>query len=166
MDDNACPHRADIVDDDLESEGIKRMAWPAYSSDLNPIENLWDALGRAVSSRFPPPSTLIELETSLQEEWRSLNPAVVDHLIESMVRSQIKAYEIHHGKGLDVRLKKRGGGLGASRLSSPTTNLTREPVARRLLRVAQCHEGTIHLQNSMTSPGFEPRLYGTVVKSR
>ncbi|GFV74342.1 transposable element Tcb1 transposase [Trichonephila clavipes] len=31
--------------------------------------------------------TLIELETALQEEWRSLNSAVVDHLIESMVRS-------------------------------------------------------------------------------
>ncbi|GFW61120.1 putative transposable element [Trichonephila clavipes] len=44
------------------------MAWPAYSLDLNIIENLWDALGRAVYSRFPPPSTLIELESVLQEE--------------------------------------------------------------------------------------------------
>ncbi|GFV83989.1 transposable element Tcb1 transposase [Trichonephila clavipes] len=85
MDDNACPHRADIIDDYLEDEGI--MAWPAYSPDLTPIENLWEALGRAVSSRFPPPATLIELETALQEEWRLLNSVVVDHLIESMVRS-------------------------------------------------------------------------------
>ncbi|GFV21658.1 transposable element Tcb1 transposase, partial [Trichonephila clavipes] len=60
------------------------MAWPAYSPDLNSIENLWDALGRAVSSHFPPQVTLIELETALQEEWRLLNSAVVDHLIESM----------------------------------------------------------------------------------
>ncbi|GFV80536.1 transposable element Tcb1 transposase [Trichonephila clavipes] len=48
MDDNARPHRADIVDDYLESEGIARMACPGYSPDLNPIENPWDALGRAV----------------------------------------------------------------------------------------------------------------------
>ncbi|GFX72383.1 transposable element Tcb1 transposase [Trichonephila clavipes] len=86
MDDNARPYRADIIDDYLESEDIERMAWPAYSLDINPIENLWDALGRAVSSRFPPPTTLIELETALQEEWRLLNSAVIDHLIESMVR--------------------------------------------------------------------------------
>ncbi|GFT39486.1 transposable element Tcb2 transposase [Trichonephila clavipes] len=70
MDDNAHPHRADIVDDYLESEGIARMAWPTYSLDLNTIENLWDALGHAVSSRFPPPATLIELETALQEQGR------------------------------------------------------------------------------------------------
>ncbi|GFS66885.1 transposable element Tcb2 transposase [Trichonephila clavipes] len=68
MDDNIRPHRADIVDDYLESEGIARMAWPAYSPDHNPIENVWDALGRVVPSRFPPPATLIELETALQEE--------------------------------------------------------------------------------------------------
>ncbi|GFX37972.1 histone-lysine N-methyltransferase SETMAR [Trichonephila clavipes] len=86
MDDNARPHRADIIDDYLESEEIARMASPAYSPYLNPIENLWDAPGRAVSSRFPPPATLIKLETALQEEWRLLNSVVVDHLIESMVR--------------------------------------------------------------------------------
>ncbi|GFU34880.1 transposable element Tcb1 transposase [Trichonephila clavipes] len=86
MDDNATSHRADIVDVYLEREGIVCMAWSAYSPDFNPIENLWDALGRAVSSRFPPPPTLIELETALQEEWRLLNSAVVDHIIESMVR--------------------------------------------------------------------------------
>ncbi|GFX46897.1 transposable element Tcb1 transposase [Trichonephila clavipes] len=76
---------SNIVDDYLESEGIGRMAWQAYSPVLNPIENLWDALGRAVSSHFQPPATLIELETTLQE-WRLLNSAVVDHLIESMLR--------------------------------------------------------------------------------
>ncbi|GFS49453.1 transposable element Tcb1 transposase [Trichonephila clavipes] len=69
MDDNVRLHRADIVDDYLESEGIARMARPAYLLHLNRIENLWDALGRAVSSRFSPPATLTELETPLQEEW-------------------------------------------------------------------------------------------------
>ncbi|GBN06131.1 hypothetical protein AVEN_222593-1 [Araneus ventricosus] len=73
MDDNASPHTAAIVDDFLESEGIARMEWPAYSPDLNRIENLWDALDRAVRRRFPPPATLRDLETALQEEWRFLD---------------------------------------------------------------------------------------------
>ncbi|GFW21106.1 transposable element Tcb1 transposase [Trichonephila clavipes] len=37
MDDNARPHRANIVDECLHSEDITRMHWPAYSPDLNPI---------------------------------------------------------------------------------------------------------------------------------
>ncbi|GFV13912.1 hypothetical protein TNCV_523891 [Trichonephila clavipes] len=31
--------------------------------------------------------------------------------------------------------------------------------ARRLFRVLSCRRNTIHLQTSMPSPGFEPRLY-------
>ncbi|GBM63718.1 hypothetical protein AVEN_72991-1 [Araneus ventricosus] len=85
MDDNARTHSAAIVDDFLESEGIARMEWTTYSPDLNPIENLWDALGRAVYRRFPPPATLRDLEIALQEEWRLLDSAAVDHLLTSMI---------------------------------------------------------------------------------
>ncbi|GFU16566.1 transposable element Tcb2 transposase [Trichonephila clavipes] len=40
MDDNACPHRTNIVDECLQSEDIILMDCPAYSPDLNPIENV------------------------------------------------------------------------------------------------------------------------------
>ncbi|GFU14068.1 transposable element Tcb1 transposase [Trichonephila clavipes] len=40
MDDNARPHRANIVDECLQSEDIPRMDWPAYSPNLNPIEHM------------------------------------------------------------------------------------------------------------------------------
>ncbi|GBN95822.1 Transposable element Tcb2 transposase [Araneus ventricosus] len=53
MDDNARPHRAPLVDEFLESEDIRRMDWPARSLDLNPIEHVWDALGRAIATRNP-----------------------------------------------------------------------------------------------------------------
>ncbi|GFV37580.1 transposable element Tc3 transposase [Trichonephila clavipes] len=44
MDHNARPHRANIVDECLQSEDITRMNGPAYSQDSNPIENVWDML--------------------------------------------------------------------------------------------------------------------------
>ncbi|GFS53372.1 DDE_3 domain-containing protein [Trichonephila clavipes] len=40
MDDNARSHRANIVDECLQSEDIIRMDWPAYSPDFNPIEHV------------------------------------------------------------------------------------------------------------------------------
>ncbi|GFW14571.1 retrovirus-related Pol polyprotein from transposon TNT 1-94 [Trichonephila clavipes] len=46
MDDNAWPQRTLAVEELLESEYITRMDWPAFSPDLNPIEYVWDALGR------------------------------------------------------------------------------------------------------------------------
>ncbi|GBL93447.1 hypothetical protein AVEN_59656-1 [Araneus ventricosus] len=53
LDDNARPHGALLVDEFLESEDIHRMDWPARSPDLNPIEHVWDALGRAIATRNP-----------------------------------------------------------------------------------------------------------------
>ncbi|GFW77050.1 transposable element Tcb2 transposase [Trichonephila clavipes] len=64
MDDNCMPHRANLVENFLFEEGIVRMEWPACSPDMNPIEQVWDALGRRVAGRQPPPKTLQELETS------------------------------------------------------------------------------------------------------
>ena len=46
MDDNCRPHHANLVDDFLFEEGIVRMEWPAYSPDMNPIDSVWDNLGR------------------------------------------------------------------------------------------------------------------------
>ncbi|GFS95166.1 hypothetical protein TNCV_2705121 [Trichonephila clavipes] len=86
-------------------------------------------------------------------------------------RSQIEAQEMHHGKGLDVRLSlalalitiqitvrfssvpppQYGGRTwsGVYHLSSPATNLTRGLAALRPFRVPPCR--------------LEPRPYGTVV---
>ncbi|GFV67152.1 transposable element Tcb2 transposase [Trichonephila clavipes] len=84
MDDNARPHRARIVEEYLEDHGLERMEWPARSPDLNPIEHLWDYLGREIAALNPPPRSLHELKQGLLCVWSSLPIPVSDNLINSM----------------------------------------------------------------------------------
>ncbi|GFX71498.1 transposable element Tcb2 transposase [Trichonephila clavipes] len=56
MDDKCRPHRANLVEDFLFKEGIVRIEWSACSPDMDPIEHVWDALGRRVAGRQPPPT--------------------------------------------------------------------------------------------------------------
>ncbi|GFV36970.1 transposable element Tcb2 transposase [Trichonephila clavipes] len=69
MDDNARPHRTLAVEEQLEREDITRMDWPAYSPDLNPIEHVWDVLGRRIAARLHPPENTQQLKQRLIEEW-------------------------------------------------------------------------------------------------
>ncbi|GFT01396.1 transposable element Tc3 transposase [Trichonephila clavipes] len=86
MHDNARPHRANIVGECLQSEDITRMDWPAYSPDLNPIEHVWDMLGRRIAARQPPPTYQPELRRALLDEWCNISQDQIDNLILSMPR--------------------------------------------------------------------------------
>ncbi|GFW51350.1 DDE_3 domain-containing protein [Trichonephila clavipes] len=84
MDDNATCHRTLAVQDCLDSEGIQRLVWPARSPDLNPIENVWDALGRQVAGRNYPPTNKNTLIRALTEEWDKLPQQLLDKVVQSM----------------------------------------------------------------------------------
>ncbi|GFT41760.1 transposable element Tcb2 transposase [Trichonephila clavipes] len=86
MDDNAPCHRTVASEQLLESEDVKRMDWPARSPDLNPIEHVWDFLGRRLSSRTLSPVTIRELRLALQDEWAAMPQQLFDTLILSMGR--------------------------------------------------------------------------------
>ncbi|GBN69017.1 Transposable element Tc1 transposase [Araneus ventricosus] len=90
IDDNSRPHRALLVDEFLESEDIRRTDWPARSPDLNPIEHVWDVLGRVIATRNPPPRTIQEMKTALPNEWDQLPQEMINCLISSM-NSRCKA---------------------------------------------------------------------------
>ncbi|GFS54925.1 transposable element Tcb2 transposase [Trichonephila clavipes] len=86
MDDNATYHRTFSVQDCLDSEGIQRLVWPACSPDLNPIENVWDSLGRQVAGRNYPPTNKNTLIRALTEEWDKLPQQLLDNVVQSIVR--------------------------------------------------------------------------------
>ncbi|GFX22261.1 transposable element Tcb2 transposase [Trichonephila clavipes] len=78
MDDNAPCHRTVAAEQLLESEDIERMDWPARSPDLNPIEHVWDFLGRRLAV------TIRELRLALQDEWAAMPQQLIDTLILSL----------------------------------------------------------------------------------
>ncbi|GFX79030.1 transposable element Tcb1 transposase [Trichonephila clavipes] len=84
MDDNAACHRTLTVQDCLDSEGIQRLVWSARSPDLNPIENVWDALGRQVAGRNYPPTNKNTLIRALIEERDKLPQQLLDNVVQSM----------------------------------------------------------------------------------
>ncbi|GFW92904.1 transposable element Tcb2 transposase [Trichonephila clavipes] len=92
MDDNATCHRTLAVQDCLDSEGIQRLVWPARSPDLNPIENVWDALGRQVAGRNYPPTNNNTLIRALTEEWDKLPQKLLDNVVQSMVTETIPSH--------------------------------------------------------------------------
>ncbi|GFY06535.1 DUF4371 domain-containing protein [Trichonephila clavipes] len=84
MDDNATCHRTLAVQDCLDSEGIQRLVWPARSPDLNPIENVWDALGRQVAGRNCPPSNKNTFIRALTEEWDKLSQQLLNNVMQTV----------------------------------------------------------------------------------
>ncbi|GFX41221.1 transposable element Tc3 transposase [Trichonephila clavipes] len=96
MDDNATCHRTLAVQDCLDSEGIQRLVWPARSPGLNPIENVWDALGRQVAGRNYPPTNRNTLIRALTEEWDKLPQQLLNNVVQSIVR-RVECCIILHG---------------------------------------------------------------------
>ncbi|GFW85410.1 transposable element Tcb1 transposase [Trichonephila clavipes] len=84
QDDNARPHRSRLVENMHEAETIQRMEWPVGFPDLNPIEHVWDMLGRRIAARPRPPATVRDLEIALLKEWKSIPQSLIDNLIASM----------------------------------------------------------------------------------
>ncbi|GFX01032.1 transposable element Tcb2 transposase [Trichonephila clavipes] len=125
MDDNATCHRTLAVQDCLDSEGIQRLVWPARSPDLNPIENVWDALGRQVGGRNYPPTNKNALMRALTEEWDKLSQQLLDNVVQSMILvlalvaiaaaslDVIPHYSHHgHGHGISSRYFRKAQGHG------------------------------------------------------
>ena len=80
------PHRSKAATAYLQSEAVTSVPCPAMSPDLNPIEHIWDMLGRRIKAREPPVQTIRQLEVTLHREWQHLSQQDIRRLTEGMRR--------------------------------------------------------------------------------
>ncbi len=80
-----------------KAENIQVLALPSYSSDMSPIEHVWDALDRRTQQRVPAPANIQNLHTAIEEEWTNIPQATFNNLINSMRRRCVALREANGG---------------------------------------------------------------------
>jgi len=80
--DNWTVHTADTSQAWFHNHGIDLIDWPAWSPDLNPIENVWSDLKRRVYAHHP--QTMEELENWIGVEWQATDMKFISHICRSM----------------------------------------------------------------------------------
>ncbi|GFY27343.1 transposable element Tcb2 transposase [Trichonephila clavipes] len=65
---------------------MQRLPWPTYSSDMSPIEHVWDLVGRSCTRDLRPAASKDELLLRIQARWNSLPQADIQNLFDFMSR--------------------------------------------------------------------------------
>ena len=80
------PHRARILLDFLQQGKVTKMEQFARSPNCNPIENIWDELGRAITGMGNPPRDIGELCQAMLGEWAEIPVELLHCLVTNMPR--------------------------------------------------------------------------------
>lgn len=92
--DNDSKHKSGIVGDWLNNQKFRTMPWPAYSPDLNPIENVWALLKKRLYSNYDrPPKGQDELWKRIVETWYAITPEVLQPFYHSMGERCVEVIE-------------------------------------------------------------------------
>ena len=81
----------------LQSEAVTSVPWPVMRPDLNPIEHIWDMLGRRIQAREPPVQNICQLEEALHWEWQQLSQQDIRRLTGGMRRRVEAVIQAHGG---------------------------------------------------------------------
>ena len=91
---NASPHTARVTQRYLPQNNVNVLPWPANSPDLNPIEHIWDVLGRRVHRGHL--LNVQDFRNALVAEWQNVAPGVIRRYVNSM-RARIRAVLANRG---------------------------------------------------------------------
>lgn len=81
--DNAPVHKSVKTIGWLNANGIDLVDWPAYSPDLNIIENLWGILSHKIYAKKNEFSNIGDLKSKILEEWGKITHPTINALYES-----------------------------------------------------------------------------------
>ena len=96
--DNDPKHTAAIVKNWLDRKRVRRLNWPSFSPDLNPIEHLWDEVERRMKKEQP--KNQRELKECLLKVWQSIEITVLKKLVDSVPN---RLNEVIRMKGFPTR---------------------------------------------------------------
>ncbi|GFS85005.1 transposable element Tcb1 transposase [Trichonephila clavipes] len=65
---------------------MQLLPWPDYSTDMSPIEQVWDLVGRRLARYLRPAASKNELLLRIQAIWNSLPQAGIQNLFDSIPR--------------------------------------------------------------------------------
>ena len=100
MQDGASIHRSKHTLEWLKQRDVPILEWPANSPDLNPIENLWGILARAVYANGRQFKTKEELKEEILKQWDQIEGTTLLNLINSMPDRII---EVIRGNGKNTK---------------------------------------------------------------
>ena len=103
MQDGATCHTAKTTIDWLKTQLKYITKWPANSPDLNPIENLWGCMKKAIHTFQP--ETLTELKQVVFAVWDNIDQSVIDHLVLSFYQ-RLQLVIINDGASIQPYLRK------------------------------------------------------------
>lgn len=85
QEDNATCHTGRLTKEFKSKMTIECLdSWPSQSPDLNPIENIWNALEKGLESRKEEILKKDNLKACIYEEWEKLDVSLLDNLVSSM----------------------------------------------------------------------------------
>jgi len=82
--DNCPAHKSQAVSQWITDNNINKMQWPAYSPDINIIENCWGHLVRMVYGTGRQFHSRQELKQCINEKWQEMPQEYIQHLFKSM----------------------------------------------------------------------------------